>query len=84
MSVGIGDIPEGVNTSTAFRVTMVKLASPYPGSDEEDTVVAVSSSGNAIGLQECELFNSPGPEENPGFREGFHQRYHRHLQQIVG
>ena len=74
MSVGIGDMPEGVNTSTAFRVTMVKLASPYPGSDEEDTVVAVSSSvGDAIGLQECELLNSPGPEENPEFREDFHQ-----------
>ena len=73
MSVGIGDIPEGVNTSTAFRVTMVKLASLYPGSDEEDTVVAVSSSGDAIGLQDCELLNSPGPEENPEFREDFHQ-----------
>ena len=70
--MGIGDIPEGVNTSTAFRVIMVKLASPYPGSEEE-TVVAVSSSGDAIGLQECELLNSPGPEENPESREGFHQ-----------
>ena len=71
MSVGIGDMPEGVNTSTAFRVTMVKLASPYPGSEE--TVVAVSSSVDAIGLQDCELLNSPDPEENPELREDFHQ-----------
>ena len=62
----MGDIPEGSNTSTAFNVTMVKLASPYPCEDE--TVVAVSSSfGDAIGLQECELINSPGPDENPEF-----------------
>ena len=79
MSVRIGDIPEGVNTSTAFRVTMVKLSSPYPGSEEE-TVVAVSSSVDAIGLQDCELLSSPGPAENPEFREGFRQQYHRHLQ----
>ena len=79
--MGMGDIPEGWNTLTAFKVTMVKLASPYPCSSEDETVVAVSSSsGDAIGLQECELLNSPGPEENPEFREESHHEKHLHLQ----
>ena len=83
MSVGIGDIPIGWNTSTAFSETVAKLASPYPSVEDDEVVVAVSVSlDDSIGLQERD-FITPGPDENPVYPQILRQYQQQHdLQQL--